>query len=208
MKLYVKSKFSDKNTILKTQHLVNMNLPGRQGAKMKRIVIPVIMFTLVGCTNNGWKQKVSDQLPQFGHRNWIVVADSAYPKQNAPGIETIYTGKGQLEVLQTVLDELKGSRHVKPIVMVDAELKEVSEADGPGVDAYRRKLYKMLEGKQFEQMPHEQILARLDKASKMFNILILKTDLTLPYTSVFLQLDCAYWNAEKESRLRELIESR
>ena len=39
----------------------------------------------------------------------------------------------------------------------------------------------------------------------MFNVLLLKTDLVIPYTSVFLQLDCGYWNAEKEARLRDLI---
>jgi hypothetical protein len=30
--------------------------------------------------------------------------------------------------------------------------------------------------------------------------------MTLPYTSVFLQLDCGYWNADQESRLREALE--
>ena len=41
--------------------------------------------------------------------------------------------------------------------------------------------------------------------SKMFNVLLLKTDMVLPYTSVFLQLDCGYWNAEKEQRLRDAL---
>ena len=55
-------------------------------------------------------------------------------------------------------------------------------------------------------MPHEDIIAELDKASEMFNVLLLKTDMTLPYTSVFLQLDCGYWNADKEKRLRAAFE--
>jgi len=33
-------------------------------------------------------------LPLFGHRNWIVVADSAYPAHSMPGIETIVSGAG------------------------------------------------------------------------------------------------------------------
>jgi hypothetical protein len=40
----------------------------------------------------GWKKDLSEQLPLLGHRNWVVVADSAYPLQTAPGIETIYVG--------------------------------------------------------------------------------------------------------------------
>jgi hypothetical protein len=36
----------------------------------------------------------------------------------------------------------------------------------------------------------------------MFRILIVKTDMIIPYTSVFFELDCGYWNAEAEGRLR------
>jgi hypothetical protein len=54
-------------------------------------------------------------------------------------------------------------------------------------------------------MPHEDIIKMLDKAAETFNVLILKTDLALPYTSVFFQLDCGYWSAEAEAKLREAI---
>jgi hypothetical protein len=36
-------------------------------------------------------------------------------------------------------------------------------------------------------------------------VLVIKTSGTMPYTSVFLQLDCAYWNADQESSLREAM---
>jgi hypothetical protein len=35
--------------------------------------------------------------------------------------------------------------------------------------------------------------------------LIVKTDMTIPYTSVFFELDCGYWNAEAEQRLRQAM---
>jgi hypothetical protein len=35
--------------------------------------------------------------------------------------------------------------------------------------------------------------------------LIVKTDMTIPYTSVFFELDCGYWNAGAEERLRQAI---
>jgi hypothetical protein len=31
--------------------------------------------------------------------------------------------------------------------------------------------------------------------------------MTIPYTSVFFELDCGYWNADAEQRLRQLIEA-
>ena len=174
--------------------------------KIKLWMIGMIVLLFCGCTNSTWQEELRSELSAFGHRNWIVVADAAYPKQSAAGIETVYTDGSQLDVLQTVLDELASSRHVKPIILVDAELKKVAESDALGVDDYRTQLYKILEGQQFKEMPHEDIIHKLDQASKMFNVLVLKTDLTIPYTSVFLELDCAYWNAEKERKLKSMLE--
>ena len=42
---------------------------------------------------SGWEQLLEERLPLFGHRNWIVVADAAYPAQCRPGIETICPAK-------------------------------------------------------------------------------------------------------------------
>ena len=171
-------------------------------------ILLLVAITLYGCYNATWQSRLNSVVPQYGHRNWIVVADSAYPKQNAPGIETIATGKGQLEVLDIVLDTISEAPHVRAIVMLDAELGSVTETDAPGVTEYRTMLKKSLKGKQVKIMPHEDIIAELDKSSRMFNVLLLKTDLTIPYTSVFLQLDCGYWNAEQEKRLRDAIASK
>ena len=43
----------------------------------------------------------------------------------------------------------------------------------------------------------------LDESSSLFRVLVIKTNCTLPYTSVFLQLDCSYWGPENEKVLRE-----
>lgn len=36
--------------------------------------------------------------------------------------------------------------------------------------------------------------------------MIIKTDLPLPYTPVFIRLDCGYWSAEAEKELRTAME--
>jgi hypothetical protein len=47
------------------------------------------------------------------------------------------------------------------------------------------------------------IIEQLDQAGESFKVVIIKTDLVLPYTSVFIRLDCGYWSAEAEAALRE-----
>ncbi len=164
-----------------------------------------LFVSLSGCNRTAWQTRLEAELPEFGHRNWIVVADSAYPEQSAAGIETIATGQGQLEVLDTVLTAIEEASHVRAIVLVDAELDYVNETDAPGITAYRKALKQRLEGQNTQVLPHEETIAKLDEAAQMMNILLLKTDMVLPYTSVFLQLDCGYWTAEKEAKLREAM---
>ncbi len=149
-----------------------------------------------------WKKIARARLPLLGHRNWIVVADAAYPEQSAAGIATILADAEQLDAVRMVLAELAAAPHVKPNIYLDRELGFVAEADAPGIDAYRLELDGLLRGYNVQRAPHEEIIARLDRAAQRFHVLIVKTGLTIPYTSVFFELDCAYWNAEAEARLR------
>lgn len=160
---------------------------------------------LHGRRATGWRQKLKRELPVFGHRNWICVVDSAYPAQSRASIETVYTGQEQLEAVKAVLKAVDAAPHVNPIVYLDAELDHVAEADAKGIGAYRTALKKLLAGRTVKTLPHEDIIAKLDEAGKTFRVLILKTDLTLPYTSVFLELDCGYWGPEPEKKLRDAI---
>jgi L-fucose mutarotase/ribose pyranase (RbsD/FucU family) len=173
-----------------------------------KLTVLSIAVLLTGCTSVNWKATLDKRLPEYGHRNWIVIADSAYPRQSAAGIETIYTGAGQLEVLQQVLAAVDNADHVQPIIMLDAELESVPEADAPGVDAYRAELKQLLGDRPVKAMTHEDIIRKLDEASKLFNVLLLKTDLTIPYTSVFIELDCGYWGPKKEQKLRNIINTK
>jgi hypothetical protein len=154
-----------------------------------------------------WLATLDERLPLLGHRNWIVVADSAYPWQTSAGIDTVDTGSALIEVLRGVLESVARSRHVRPVVHLDAELPYVAEAQAPGVTAYREALAAALGGLAAVSLPHEEIIARLDTAGRSFRVLLLKTTLTLPYTSVFVRLDCGYWSDEAEKALRASIEA-
>jgi L-fucose mutarotase/ribose pyranase (RbsD/FucU family) len=152
-----------------------------------------------------WESRFAELLPLFGHRNWIVIADAAYPAQSNPGIETIFTGSEHTDVLKIVLDAIAASNHVRANVYLDAELKSVPESDAPGVTALRQKIANALPANNAREMEHEKIIAKLDEAGRLFRVLVLKSKLALPYTSVFLELDCGYWSADAEKRLRSSI---
>jgi L-fucose mutarotase/ribose pyranase (RbsD/FucU family) len=172
---------------------------------LRRALCGVALLALAAGTlraDSTWRARLHEELPLLGHRNWIVVADSAYPWQVSPGVETIDTGAAAPEVLQAVLGELRKAAHVQPVIFTDAELPHVPEADAPGITTYRAALDKALGGAPTQSLPHDQIIAKLDEAGNTFHVLLLKTTLRLPYTSVFLQLQCGYWTPEAEKRLR------
>jgi hypothetical protein len=174
-------------------------------------LIVLSMAVAAGCAPEGgapvrnWQQKLQETIPVFGHRNWIVIADSAYPAQSRSGIETVVSGAEQLEVVEKALAAVGASKHVRPIIYTDQELKFVREEDAPGISAYRGQLDKLLEKREVQVLEHEKIISLLDQAGQTFRVLIIKTNMTLPYTSVFLQLDCGYWSADAEQRLRKAM---
>jgi len=183
--------------------------PAPRGVPQVLAVLSLV-WILTGCQTTrmkpvAWREQIKEELPVLGHRNWIVVADSAYPAQVSPGVEMVCTGAGQLEVVKAVLEELEACKHVRPIIYLDKELERVPEALAPGVGRYRKALSALLAGKQSSKVPHEELIAKLDQAGKTFKVLVLKTDLTLPYTSVFVELDCGYWNPAAEKELRRII---
>jgi len=152
-----------------------------------------------------WEKILDDRLPLFGHRNWIVVADAAYPSQSSPEIEIIVSGVSQQVAIKKVLARLRACRHVQPVIHVDRELTLVDEKDAPGIDSYRNWLKGALKGLSVTMTPHDEIISSLDHAARMFSVLIIKSTMTIPYTSVFIELGCGYWDAASEARLRSRI---
>jgi hypothetical protein len=174
-----------------------------------RLAALLLLASTAFAQQKPWTQILSERLPYYGHRNWIVIADSAYPLQSAPGIETIVSNQSQTDTVRHVLEAIGRTAHVRPIVYTDVELKYVSEEDAVGISAYRQLLAgifdKLLPGQKVVSMGHEDIINKLDQASKTFNVLIIKTNMVLPYTSVFLELRAGYWSDEAEQRLRQAI---
>jgi hypothetical protein len=154
-----------------------------------------------------WEQIVHDRLQLYGHRNWLVIADSAYPAQSRPGIETILANEEQTSLLARLFAMLRQCRHVKPNIFLDQELRFVAEQDAPGVSSYRKELRRLLKGYELGTLPHDEIISKLDVAGDHFQVLIVKSNMRIPYTSVFLELECGYWDTHAERCLRSAMSS-
>jgi hypothetical protein len=136
-----------------------------------------------------WHATVDQALPLLGHRNWILIVDSAYPLQTSPGVETVETNADQLDVVRYVLGAINKSIHVRPDIFMDAELPYVQEEDAPGTSAYRDAIAKLLDGQTIQSELHEKLIDDVDRAGKLVHVLVLKTRLAVPYSSVFIRLN-------------------
>jgi hypothetical protein len=155
-----------------------------------------------------WRAEVVNEMPLLGHRNWILIVDSAYPLQISPGIETIETDEPMLGVANFVLRTIEGSIHLTPDIYMDAELPFVSDQDAPDASAYRRAATDLLHNYQIVSEPHEKLLAQIADAGNTYRVLVLKTNGTVPYSSIFIRLDCKYWGNDAEQRLRARMAGR
>ncbi len=147
-----------------------------------------------------WEEHLNNKMFYLGHRNWIVVADMAYPLQSGPGITTLFAREPYPAVLSRVKKMIDEAPHVFAHVYNDKELSYISEEDMPGIDTLRAEMTRIC-GNEVISLPHEELISKLDEAGRLYNVIIIKTPLSKAYTTTFFELDCAYWNGEKQEKL-------
>lgn len=152
-----------------------------------------------------WTTEFNKMLPLLGHRNWILVVDKAFPLQTSPGLTIIDTGEKLVPALKYVLDQIDGSTHVQPVVYHDAEMNFLTPELVPGKEEYLAALNQVLGNSVPLPILHDSVFVKIDAASKLFSVIVLKTEETIPYSSIFLELGCKYWNADQEKELRKLM---
>ena len=152
-----------------------------------------------------WCRTFENRLPVFGHRNWVVVADSAYPAPSAEGVETIVANAGLLDILDQVLGAIAAAGHVRPVIFMDKELKFVDDKDYPGVTTFRERMGRLSAGNSVNSLPHEKIMTKLNEAAKTYRVLIIKTNMKIPYTSVFMRLDCGYMSDQVGQKINRAM---
>jgi hypothetical protein len=115
-------------------------------------------------SSSDWKAVVQSRLPLYGHRNWIIVADSAFPVYAAPGIETIVVSEDLPAVLKYVAGAISTSRHVRATVFLDRELQFIDEHDYPGVSELRKQITLPFSRDQVFSIPHTEVMSKIDEA--------------------------------------------
>lgn len=153
-----------------------------------------------------WQEILEEDLHLLGHRNWILVVDKAFPEQSSPGMKYLYVEQDLLPTLEYVLGKVEASSHVKPIIYQDKELSYITADQIKGIDDFRSEAKMVLAEREVNTLLHDEVFGLLDESSSLFRVLVIKTNCTLPYTSVFLQLDCSYWNGDQEKVLREAMQ--
>src|SRR5579871_6204731 len=153
---------------------------------MRRVVLVLGLLMaapifLAAQNSSKWQTIVDQNLPLLGHRNWILIVDSAYPLQSSAGVDTVETNADQLDVVRYVLGAINKSIHVRPDIFMDAELPYVQEEDAPGTSAYRDAVAKLLDGQDIHSELHEKLIGDVDEAGRLVHILVLKTRLVVPY---------------------------
>lgn len=156
---------------------------------------------------SSWQTVLQEKLPLLGHRNWIVITDMAYPLQSKDGITTLFADEPYTEVLGTVAQMIENSHHVYAHTYQDKELTFLTEDICPGIDSLKADMDKILSRSGVTRIDHEELIAKLDNVSNLFEVVIIKTNLTKPYTSTFFELDCKYWDADKQAILNAKIEA-
>lgn len=152
-----------------------------------------------------WQTAVANQAGQLGYRNWIVVAEASFPAQNRVGIRQVPADVEIPEALDYVLASLEQTQHVRPQIYLPRELRSVENDYAPGIEQHRKRMETALHGHETTEIDQQSLLTLLEDANRSFDVLVIRTTTALPYTSVFMELQPGYWDAESETRLRDRI---
>lgn len=165
------------------------------------------MLSLAACqhgmpTGEDWRGEVRKEVARAGDRNWIVIADSAFPELAKPGSKTLLATAEIPEVLAAVLEDIGSDEHVRPRIYMSDEIIHVSNDLAPGADEHRESIESQIAGREIIHLRQRLMLILLDDAQATHRVLVIKTPTTIPYGAVFLELESGYWDREAEQQLR------
>ncbi len=180
----------------------------------------IITAILCGCGSNrpeltrklrkhpafpAWFKQLDGEIAKLGSYNWIVIAEPAFPSLSRDGITTLTVPATTPEALDIVFQSIDSHGHVTPRIYTTRESLALSEDEAPGIKKFRQNLSLALHGREPAVLPSEALELLLTDAKKKYRVLILKTTTSLPYSSVFLELESGYWDGDAETSLRKRL---
>ncbi len=179
--------------------------------KSPLIIILLALFPLLAsCVQSNspapapaWLKTVDQEVQKLGSFNWIIVAEPSFPALSRSGVTTITTPVSTTEALDGVIQSIDSHSHVRPRIHLIREAQAVTEHDTPGINDYRTKLKQVLNERETLTLTNNALNLLITDARKNYRILVIKTTTSLPYTSVFLELESGYWDGVSETALRK-----
>lgn len=177
---------------------------------IRQVMVFAAALLSLGCAGlrkeNTWQVAVDRQAKQLGYRNWIVIAEASFPAQSRSGVHQVTAPVEVPEALDYVLRVLEQTEDVRPQMYVTRELRSVENDFAPGIDELRKQITNALHGHETTELDQQSLLTLLEDANRSYDVLVIRTQSALPYSSVFLELKPGYWDEASESRLRERID--
>lgn len=178
---------------------------------LSRLCSLLLLAMLAGCGSSAqapkpWLGTLRHELGYLGARNWIVIAEAAFPIQSRRGLRVIRVDGDIPNVLDGVEQIIEEKHHVKPRIYATTEIGNVSYDYAPGIKNYRKELDEALHGRETVRLDNAMLMRMLNDTTKTYRVLVIKTRTALPYASVFMELGSGYWDAESESVLRAEME--
>lgn len=179
---------------------------------LPRSVCLLVSILLIGCAGQSdpakpWLGTLRHELSHLGARNWVVIAEAAFPIHSRRGLSVIELDGEIPDVVDAVERVIEEKCHLKPRIYVATEAASVPYDYAPGIKVYRKDLETALHGRETVRLDHKMLLRMLGNVNQTYRVLVIKTRTALPYTSVFMEMGSGYWDAESESALREVIEN-
>ena len=173
------------------------------------LVSAIVAAACAGCGPiNGsadWKGSVNTQVNQLGYRNWIVVSEASFPAHSRVGVRQVNADAEIPEVVDYVLNALERTQNVRPRIYTTRELRAVENDFAPGIDQLRQRITESLHAHETTELDQQSLITLLESANQSYDVLVIRTPTALPYSSVFMELQPGYWDAESEDRLRQRI---
>ena len=181
--------------------------------RVSRLLCWVLLGLLAGCAGDPdasrpWKKTIRHELAHLGARNWIVVAEAAFPVRSRPGLRVIHIDADIPDLVDGIEQVIEEKHHVKPRIYVTSEIGKVEYDYAPGVKNYRKELEHALHGRETLALRNDMLMRMVDNTSKNYRVLVIKSRTALPYASVFMELGSGYWDAESENVLRNAMDKK
>ena len=153
---------------------------------MNRSILLLLIVLLSGCVGNTdrarpWLGTLRHELGYLGARNWVVVAEAAFPIHSRRGLSVVQLNGEIPDVVDAVERVIEEKSHVKPRLYVATEAASVPYDYAPGIKNYREQLEEALHGRETVQLDHTMLLRMLKDVSYMLQDVYYKDVLYIVY---------------------------